>query len=120
MQLGECRFCHQMVKVDLPADSSEDERNEEATKTCGCDKAERYRAIQTGIENASAYVESVLEDVYPECVKPVVDIINHWPPTAKSFTMVVDEGVTLKVSVDNDRIFAVKYTEKRERRYKSV
>ena len=54
MQLGECRFCHQMVKVDLPADSSEEERNEEATKICGCDKAERYRAIQTGIENASA------------------------------------------------------------------
>lgn len=120
MQQGTCKFCHQVVMVDLPADSTEEERNNAARHNCGCDKAERARMVERGIQSSTAYVKDVLGESYEDCAEAICHLLKHWPDTAKSLTMVVDQGETLKVTADRDGIFEVKYKSTVERKYKAV
>lgn len=49
MVLGECEFRHQMVLVDMPADTAQELVDAEAYKYCTCDGAYRKKQIDNSV-----------------------------------------------------------------------
>ena len=56
---GECRFCGQIISLEVPKSFTQEEINEEATKLCKCLEAERYTRVQENIASFGGDPEKV-------------------------------------------------------------
>lgn len=53
---GTCRFCGQIMSVEVPDDYTEADCNEAATQKCECDAAREYVMIEDNVTYATASI----------------------------------------------------------------
>lgn len=79
---GECRFCGQIITLEIPKSFTQEEINEEATKLCKCPEAERYTRVQENIANTEGMIRNffehkkgleILKDMLMSAVKPLAE-----------------------------------------------
>ena len=74
---GACKFCGQIMHVEVEANSSIESITEVATMQCECDEAKEYQMIVRGEEK----IDEMFGADYPECSKilknSIPDVISH-------------------------------------------
>lgn len=88
---GVCRFCGQMIHVEVEANSNIETTTEAATMQCECEAAKEYQMTIRGKRK----IDEMFEADYPECAKilksSIPDIISH-----RIKEVVVDTGWSVK------------------------
>lgn len=119
MVLGECEFCHQMVQVDMPADTAQELVDAEAYKYCTCDGAYRKKQIDNSIDSAEAAVSSFLSADYEDVVNTLKGLIIRWPASVRKMTLDIGKNTKLVVTCDEFGVFKVVRRDTTTRKYQS-
>lgn len=70
-----CKFCGQIVQMELPERFTDEERQEEAIKNCNCDEAKAYTRILEKIAQGEAAVKALFKEYQDLGLDTVRDIL---------------------------------------------